>query len=137
AGTVLFAQSFSQQVTLAVGADPLLTFPFQVNRGYLATAWSLIHSDGSPASCTGVTGVELVDTNTATHDLVTDVFAWNSGHGTTYPLPLATYDVSVEALGGSPEGKIGAAALLTGNQVQFGNQVKDLGTVVITLDPGH
>jgi len=137
-GAVLYAQSLSTPVAITSNSNVPETFAFQVNRGYIAGSWSLNHSNGTPADCTNVTGIDFVDTDTATNGLVTDQFNCPARQGTTYPLPLSTYNVSVEALGkvNNVEQQIGQAGLVTGVPVQFGNDLKNIGSVVITLDPG-
>jgi hypothetical protein len=138
-GATLYAQSGSVTTTVTAGASTPASFQFQVNRGYIAGSWSLIHSNGSPANCTNLSGVEFVDTDASNpNNFITDQFKCTDGQGTTYPLPLTTYNTSVEALAtqNGKEIQAGQAALVQGVKVQFGNDLENIGSVVITLDPG-
>jgi hypothetical protein len=139
-GATLFARSDVKAVNVADAKTSPVDFQFQVNRGYITGAWTLTHSTGAPADCTGVSGVEFVDTDASNpNNFITDQFDCTAGNGKTYPQPLATYNVSVEALAnsGGTETQIGQAALVQGVKLQTGNQTQNIGSVVIMLDPGH
>jgi len=133
-GAVLYAESNSVAGTITATTSTPVDFAFQVNRGFTAAAWALNHTGGAPADCTGVNGIEFVNTNAADpNKFVSDVYTCADGHGQSDPLPLATYNTSAEALDAADK-QIGQAPLIQGTKIAVGNEIKNLGTVVITLD---
>ncbi len=132
---VLYAQSGSVPVSVAVGGDEPVNFLFQVNRGYTHAAWSLTYN-GLPATCTAprtdIAGVAFDETGTGA-SLTPDTFDCADLQGTTFPLPLDNYTVAIAAID-STDAAVSAAATETVN-LTYGNQLVDVGGVVLALDP--
>jgi hypothetical protein len=136
-GNVLYAQSLSKQVVVVAGQTTPVSFTFQVNRGYVAATWSLVNNSSVAVTCASrpsIAGVEFNETGTGAA-LVHDVFTCADMAGTTYPLPLDTYTLSVQAIdNANPANGIGAAANVPGLMVTFGNQLVDAGAVILHVD---
>jgi len=135
-GAVLYAQSNSQQIGVASGANSTAAFTFQVNRGYVTGAWSLKGQSGTPLDCTsaGAGGVEF-DNMVGSNTPISDQFNCTDGMGTTYPLPIANYQFAAQAIDSSnPPLGIGPATVVGPANVQFGNQTVNKGSFVLTID---
>jgi hypothetical protein len=136
-GATLYAQSNSQTVSISDGTNAPLTFPFQVNRGYVAAAWTLKGgSTGNTLNCTqaGAGGVEF-DNMVGTAIPISDQFNCTDGTGTTYPLPIANYTTTLQAVNSaSPPVGIGPGTVAGASNVQFGNQLINKGSFVLSID---
>jgi hypothetical protein len=133
-GAVLYAQSGSKTTHIFNGVDDSASFAFQVNRGYITAAWTLMNKNGSPTSCSaaGATGVEFTETGTGA-SLVPDQFNCTAMQGTTFPLPIDNYTFSAQALGGNPEAALGPGSVVPNVKVQYGNQLVNAGSVVLQV----
>lgn len=132
---VLYAQSGSVQASVAVGGDEPVNFAFQVNRGYTYATWSLTVGS-TPTTCAAhpeVAGVAFDATGTGA-SLTPDTFDCADMQGTSFPIPIDNYTVSIAAIGaGNPGPKIGTEFNVPDVKVQYGNQVADMGDVVLDL----
>ena len=137
ANTVLYAQSGSVQATVVANQNVNTAFTFQVNRGYVHASWSLISAQNQAITCAqrpSIAGVAFDQTGTGA-SLVGDIFTCSDLQGTTYPLPLDTYTLSVQAIdNGNPPNGIGAAATVPNVKVTFGNELTEAGAVVLDVD---
>lgn len=122
---VLYAQSGSQQVSLAlndnVAPNP---FVFQVNRGYIHAAWTL-----SGITCPQIDGIEYNSTGPDAY-LLSDTFDCVDAQGTTFPAPLFNYTVAIQGLNPAKQA-VTTTGTLPAN-VQWGNQLVEAGSVVLT-----
>jgi hypothetical protein len=136
-GATLYAQSNSQTAGVRIGGDTALTFPFQVNRGYAAAAWTLQGaSTHATITCTQAvaSGVEL-NNMVGSNIPIADQFTCTDGQGTTYPLPIANYSMTVAAIDNSnPPKELGAATQAGAVNVQYGNQLINQGSFVLSID---
>ena len=135
----LYAQSNSATVSVSDGNDYPTNFAFQVNRGYISGAWTLMGAvSNSAVTCAdgGVDGVEFQSQPSVGGLPIADEFNCTDGEGTTYPLPVDTYPtVNVQAIDNStPPLGLGEASVVNNVDVQFGNDLQDLGTVVVSVD---
>jgi hypothetical protein len=138
----LYAQSDSRTVSVSDGSDSGADFAFQVNRGYVSGAWTLVGAQsGSAITCddAGVPDVEFLSQPSIGGLPIRDLFTCNDGEGTSYPLPVDSYPtVSVQAVdaSGDPNNPVGLgeAAVTNNVDVQFGNDLQDLGTVTVNVD---
>lgn len=132
-GAVLYAQSTSQPVTVVGGGNSPVSFAFQANRGQIAASWSLVDNTGAPTGCTGVGGIEteaMVGSNLP----ISDQFDCAAGMGTGNPVPIGTYQFSLQAIDTSnpPQG-LGPASAPKTADVQFGNQLVNAGSFVVQI----
>ena len=136
-GAVLYAQSNSKSVTLTGGAVTPADYQFQVNRGYVSAAWTLRGgTSNTTLNCAqaGAGGVEF-DNMVGSNIPISDQFNCTDGAGTTYPLPIANYQFSAQAIDSSnPPLGIGPATVAGAAQVQWGNQLIDKGSLVLSID---
>ena len=136
-GATLYAQSNSQQLGVRDGFDTAVTFPFQVNRGYVTAAWTLRGAtSGNTITCTqaGAGGVEF-DNMVGSNTPISDQFNCTDGTGTTYPLPIANYQFAAQVIDNSATPKaLGPATVAGPANVQFGNQLVNKGTLVLNVD---
>jgi hypothetical protein len=136
-GAQLFAQSNAVKLNVSDGTNSGSTFSFQVNRGYVSAAWTLKGViSGNTLDCTSaaVPAVEI-DNMVGTATPISDQFNCTMMQGTVNPLPLATYAVALQAIDSSnPPVGLGPAASAGTADLQFGNQLKDVGTVVVSVD---
>ncbi len=134
-GASLFAESETKVASVLNNTNTGVDFKFQVNRAYVTAAWTLARaSNGAPLSCgqASATGVEMDETGTGA-SLVPDQFDCAPMTGTSFPIPLDTYTVSLQALGGSPEGGIGDSTVAGTAALTIGNQEVNKGTVILPI----
>jgi len=133
----LYAQSNSTSVSVSDGTDNPANFTFQVNRGYISGAWTLVAPDNSATTCAagGVDGVEFQSQPSAGGTPIADQFNCTDGQGTTYPLPIDNYPmVQLQAIDASnPPLGLGPAAIVSNVDVLFGNDLNDIGTVTVQV----
>ncbi len=136
-GAVLYAQSLSVQAVVASNQTTNTSFTYQVNRGYVHASWTLMATGGGAVTCASrpaIAGVAFDQTGTGA-SLVGDIFDCTDLQGTTYPLPLDTYTLSVQAIDNAlPPNGIGAAALVLDVRVTFGNELTEAGAVVLVVN---
>jgi len=137
-GATLYAQSDAKaSVPVDDNTDTSVSFAFQVNRGYVSAAWTLKGgTSGNTLDCTtaGVAAVEM-DNMVGTNTPISDQFNCTPQQNVTDPLPLATYQVALQAIDGStPPVGLGPATVAGNADLQYGNQDVDEGTVVLSVD---
>ena len=136
-GATLYAQSDATKLTVSDGSSTGATYSFQVNRGYVSAGWTLKGvQSGSTLDCAtaGVAAVEM-DNMVGTNTPISDQFNCSPQSNTTDPLPIATYQVALQAIDSStPPVGLGPAAVAGNADIQYGNQLVDEGTVVVQVD---
>lgn len=134
-GATLFAQSNYNTVSISDGTNTPLSFAFQVNRGYVAAEWTLMGGTSHAAvACNANTKIEM-DNMVGTSTPISDQFDCSPQMNTADPLPINTYAVALQAVDtGSPPLGLGPAASAGTADLQFGNQLIDKGSVVLTID---
>ena len=134
-GATLYAQSDYDTVSISDGTNSPLSFAFQVNRGFVAAEWTLMGGTSHTAlSCNSNIKVEM-DNMVGTGTPISDQFDCSPQMNTADPLPINTYAVALQAVDTSPTPVgLGPAASAGTADIQFGNQLIDKGSVVLTID---
>lgn len=137
-GAQLFAQSDYDTLSISDGVNTSDSFGFQVNRGFVSAGWSLRGgTSGSTLTCASanVPAVEM-DNMVGTSPPISDQFDCGpTMSGTANPLLINTYAVALQAVDSSPTPVgLGPAASAGTADIQFGNQLVDKGTVVLSVD---
>jgi hypothetical protein len=137
-GAVLYAQSDYDTISISDGTDTPDSFGFQVNRGFVSAGWTLHGAtSGTTLSCSsaGVAAVEM-DNMVGTGTPISDQFDCGpTMSGTANPLLVDTYAVALQAIDSStPPVGLGPAASAGTADIQWGNQLVDKGTVVLSVD---
>ena len=138
-GSTVYAQSERSYID-TIDGDVTLDFPLLDNAGFFFLTWDLADATrgNAPITCeqAGITRAGSVETHATlvnTTNLLTDKFPCNHYYGTTEPLPVGTYTVSVDVDDGT--GSIGTAPALTNERITAPNGLTDLGHIIIPVTP--
>jgi hypothetical protein len=137
-GGSIYAQSERNYIDTADG-DTTINLPMLDNAGFFFLTWDLANaSNNAPMTCeqAGVGRAGSVETHATlvgTTALLTDKFTCNHYYGTTEPLPVGTYTVSVDADDGT--GSIGTAPAIINQHITAPTGLTDLGHIVIPVTP--
>jgi hypothetical protein len=130
----ILAQSGKTVVDASLG-DKTIDAGFYDDGGYFSFSWDLISkATNGRVSCkaAGSGKVEITSTSVATQMLYKAQFPCEDHFGTTQPLPLDTFTISIKALDAGASAAIGDALTLTNKSIAP-NQVVDLSNIKISV----
>lgn len=139
-GTIKFAQSAEQTVTVTADAITPVNFSLYSDRAFFAASWNLTRT-GSPTTCAAVNAGKmsiLATVSGGSNGFDDDSLQCTAGEGaniaiTTTPVPVGqSYTVVVAALNSVGE-SIGDSSPLINRALDIGNTALDLQTVTVPI----
>jgi hypothetical protein len=139
-GTVRFAESFSQDVTVFAGNVTSTPVDLYVDRGFVSVGWTLTGRITSCATANG--GVSILATNSGGAQAFDTVVDCEEGLGRetiTQPIPsvgadpryTGTYTVALSLLAPQGGGALSATTTVPGATVDYGNALESIGIKAI------